>query len=113
MHDAKLRKIDVPARGIRFSLEVGGKEVARAFLYILRNDLHNEPFGFIEDVHVVESHRGRRLASRLIAEVIAEARRNSCYKIVETSRFSRPEVHRLYKRLDFKRWGYEFRLNLT
>lgn len=109
----ELQKADVSARGIRFSFEVDGEEVARAFLYTLHNGLHPEPFGFIEDVHVAEAHRGRGFASRLIAEIIAEARRIGCYKIVETSRFSRPEVHRLYERLGFERHGYEFRLDLA
>lgn len=40
------------ARGIRFSIERDGSEIARAYLYVLKNDLHTAPFGLLEDVHV-------------------------------------------------------------
>jgi hypothetical protein len=49
---------DRPAAGIRFSISNEGREVARAYLYMMTNDLHEAPFGLLEDVYVDESQRG-------------------------------------------------------
>jgi len=69
-----------PAHGIRFSIRGASGEVARAYLYVMSNDLHEAPFGLLEDVHVAESERGGGLGTALVNEVIAaarEARRHS------------------------------------
>lgn len=108
----KIKKKLIKAKGIRFSPEVDGKEVGRAFLYILHNDLHEEPFGFLEDVYINENLRGQGIGTQLLREVINEAKRNECYKIVATSRYARPKVHKLYKQLGFKRQGIEFRFDI-
>jgi len=49
---------NVTCRGIRFSLRFNDKEIGRAFLYIMHNDLHKRPHGLLEDVFVEESSRG-------------------------------------------------------
>jgi GNAT superfamily N-acetyltransferase len=100
------------AEGIRFSVSVDDVEVARAYLYLMHNDLHGEPFGLMEDVFVDESQRGEGLGTRLVNEVIAAAKENKCYKLIATSRDSRPKVHELYRRLGFSDHGREFRINL-
>ena len=38
------------ACGIRFSIRSDAEEVARAYLYVMHNDLHDAPFGLLEDV---------------------------------------------------------------
>ena len=101
----------VAAEGIRFSVSVDGVEVARAYLYLMRNDLHDEPFGLMEDVFVDEGHRGSGLGTRLVQEVVAAAKENNCYKLIATSRDSRPNVHELYRRLGFSDHGREFRID--
>jgi GNAT superfamily N-acetyltransferase len=101
----------VAAEGIRFSVSVDGVEVARAYLYLMRNDLHDEPFGLLEDVFVDESQRGSGLGTRLVQEVVAAAKENKCYKLIATSRDSRPKVHELYRRLGFSDHGREFRID--
>jgi GNAT superfamily N-acetyltransferase len=101
-----------PARGIRFSIRSGDREVARAYLYVMANDLHEKPFGLLEDVFVAESERGGGLGTALVNAVIEAAREARCYKVVATSRASRPKVHALYERLGFANYGLEFRLNL-
>ena len=98
------------AEGIRFSVNIDGVEVARAYLYLMHNDLHSEPFGLMEDVFVDESQRGEGLGTRLVNEVIAAAKENRCYKLIATSRDSRPNVHELYRRLGFSDHGREFRI---
>jgi len=101
------------AHGTRFSISVDGKEVARAHLYLMGNDLHNEPFGLLEDVYVDESQRGKGFGTALVREVVAAAQQARCYKLIATSRTSRPLVHALYEKLGFENHGVEFRMNLT
>lgn len=101
----------LPAEGIRFSASVDGVEVARAYLYLMHNDLHQEPFGLMEDVFVDESQRGEGLGTTLVNEVVATAKESGCYKLIATSRDSRPKVHELYLRLGFSDHGREFRIN--
>jgi GNAT superfamily N-acetyltransferase len=112
MEPTAIEREERPARGIRFSIRNDNGEVARAYLYVMTNDLHAEPFGLLEDVFVAESERGSGLGTRLVTEVIAAAREMGCYKLVATSRSSRPKVHELYERLGFAKYGLEFRLNL-
>jgi GNAT superfamily N-acetyltransferase len=102
----------ISAQGIKLSVEIEGKGAARAYLYIMHNDLHQKPFGLLEDVFVDESLRGQGIGTELINKIIEEAKRNDCYKIVATSRNSRPRVHELYERLGFEKWGVEFRMNI-
>jgi len=101
------------AHGIRFSIDGPTGEIARAYLYVMTNDLHAEPFGLLEDVFVDESQRGSGLGTALVREVIAAAREAGCYKLIATSRASRPKVHALYERLGFENYGIEFRMSLA
>ena len=109
----EIHREELPARGIRFSVRGANGEVARAYLYVMTNDLHDAPFGLLEDVFVAESERGGGLGTALVNEVIAAARAAGCYKLVATSRASRPKVHELYERLGFTNYGLEFRMNLS
>jgi GNAT superfamily N-acetyltransferase len=99
------------AKGIRFSISDGGREIARAYLYLMTNDLHDAPFGLLEDVYVDESQRGSGLGTTLVKAVVAAAEEAGCYKLIATSRTSRPRVHELYERLGFERHGLEFRMS--
>lgn len=96
---------------IRLSVSENGKEAGRAYVYVLTNSLHKEPFGFLEDVFVEESYRGSGLGTKLVTQAIGEAKKAGCYKLIGTSRDSRPEVHRFYERLGFKKRGFEFRMD--
>ena len=79
----------------------------------MTNDLHAAPFGLLEDVFVDESQRGSGLGTKLVQEVIAAAREAGCYKLIATSRTSRPKAHELYRRLGFENHGVEFRMNFN
>jgi GNAT superfamily N-acetyltransferase len=107
-----MNKLSIAANGIRFSLERDGREVGRAYLYLLKNDLHIQPFGLLEDVFVEPDYRGAGVARELLDAVIAEAKR-SCYKLLATSRDdgTRASVHEWYIRLGFVDYGTEFRIN--
>ena len=111
--ETKIDKKKVESYGIKFFVEQNGKEVARAFLYIMNNNLKKEPFGFLEDVFVDESLRGQGIATSLVNAIIEEAKKIGCYKIVATSRHERENVHRLYEKLGFKNFGIEFKMYLN
>jgi len=102
---------EIGASGIKFTIEKEGQEVARAYLYLMKNDLHDVPFGLLEDVFVREEFRGQRLGTQLVQAVIAQAKEKNCYKLIATSRHVRPKVHRLYERIGFNNHGLEFRMN--
>lgn len=101
----------VDAYGVKFSVEEDGKEIGRAYLYVLRNELHERPFGLLEDVFVEDSFRGRGFGSDLVKSVIEDARKKDCYKLICTSRYAKSKVHDLYLSLGFVDHGKEFRMD--
>ena len=111
--ETKIDKKKVKSYGIKFSVKKEGKEVARAFLYIMNNDLRKEPFGLLEDVFVDESLRGQGIGTKILNTVISEAKKIGCYKLVATSRHERTAVHKLYEKLGFKNFGLEFKMYLN
>lgn len=104
---------DVEAKAVRFSVKRDKREVGHAYLYFLVNDLHKEPFGFIEDVFVDEAFRGEGIGEELIAALLELARDAQCYKLIAASRNdgTRQKVHDWYQRLGFRDYGTEFRLD--
>ncbi|MBR9683504.1 GNAT family N-acetyltransferase [Candidatus Woesearchaeota archaeon] len=104
----EIKQEEINASGIKFVIEKDGKQVARAHLFMMHNDLHERPFGLVEDVFVEEEYRGQGLGTQLV-EAIFKVARERCYKLICTSRHSRPKVHALYQRLGFKNHGLEFR----
>lgn len=97
---------------VRISATEGDEEVGALYLYLIKNDSHKEPYGFLEDLFVKEAHRKKGVGSTLVREAIAECKRLGCYKAIGTSRMARKEVHRFYERLGLKKYGYEFRIDL-
>ncbi|MFW5885207.1 MAG: GNAT family N-acetyltransferase [Patescibacteria group bacterium] len=106
------KKEEISVSGIRISInDKEGVEVGRAFLYIMKNDLHQRPFGFMEDVYVKKNARGKGIGKKLIQKVIKTAQEKNCYKLVATSRHSREKVHFMYEKFGFYDQGVEFRMN--
>ena len=101
------------AKRIRSSIDKEGTEIARAYLYILTNDLHDAPFGFIEDVYVNSAHRGTGAGRELLNAVLTRAQAEKCYKLIATSRNdgTKQSVHDWYTRLGFRNYGIEFRID--
>ncbi|MDP2709441.1 MAG: GNAT family N-acetyltransferase [bacterium] len=106
----EIKHKNINAQGIKFFIEDSGREVARAYLYVLLNE-HDRPFGLLEDVFVGEAYRSKGLGGELLKEIIKTAKEKNCYKLIGTSRFARPKVHEWYLRLGFKDWGKEFRMD--
>jgi len=101
----------VDSRAIRYYIEENGQEVGRAFLYLIKNDINDRPYGLLEDVFIEEDFRGRGYGKELIKTVLDAAKVNNCYKLIATSRYARPKVHELYKSFGFVDHGKEFRLD--
>ena len=106
----EINKKEVTAKGVKFFVEKDGHEVARAFLYIMNNDLQKGPFGFLEDLFVSEEMRGQGIGTQLLNTVIAEAKQMGCYKLIANSRHQRAIVHKIYEKAGFKNFGIEFKM---
>lgn len=98
--------------GIRIAIEEDGREVGRVRLYILKNDVHEAPFGFLEYVIIDEAYKGKGLGTILVKKVIELAKEEGCYKLICTSRLGKQEIHSWYEKLGFKKHGIEFRMDL-
>ena len=61
--------------------------------------MHKRPFGLIEGVFVNEKYRSRGIGTNLVQTIIKEAKKKKCYKIILTCRYTKPKVHKLYKKL--------------
>lgn len=107
----ELKSQDIQSKAIRFSLEDNGQEIGRVFLYLIQNELHPVPYGLLEDLFVVESHRNQGVGRQLVEKVIVAAKENHCTKLLATSRHGRDELHAWYERLGFKNHGVEFRMD--
>ena len=109
------RKISVPDP-IRISLTEGGEEMARASVYFLKNELHLGDHAsiaaYLEDVFVNEKYRSRGIGRKIVELAIGEARTAGAYKLIATSREEREGVHEFYKKLGFREYGVEFRMDL-
>ncbi len=108
----EIHNIEKQSVAIKFIAKENGKEMGRAFLYLIYNDLHAEPYGLLEDVFVDATSRGKGIGNELVLAVIHEAKKRGCYKLIATSRTSRHEIHTWYERLGFKNYGLEFRMDL-
>lgn len=97
-------------RAVKITVEENGQVLGRAYLYLIKNDLHPEPYGLLEDVFVEEAARGRGLGTALVRAVVEEAKAQGCYKLVGTSRYERESVHKMYLGLGFKDYGKEFKM---
>jgi len=108
-----LKQTEKTTVGIRIFVEEDGVELGRAWLYLIYNDLHGDPYGLLEEVFVKEDKRGNGVGNKLLEKIISEAKARKCYKIIGTSRMSRDMVHEWYKRLGFREYGLEFRMDLN
>ena len=42
---------DIDAKSIRIMILDNGLEIGRTYIYLMQNDLHDRPFGLMEDVY--------------------------------------------------------------
>ncbi len=105
------KEMKMDAYAVKFTMTEGDEIMGRAYLYIIHNDLHEQPYGLLEDLYVEEAYRSKGLGNQLLGAVVKEAQDKKCYKLIGTSRLAREEVHAWYKKLGFKDYGKEFRMN--
>lgn len=108
----RLSTQNLRSKAIKITLQQDGKEVARAYIFLIFNDLHDKPYALLEDVFVQEEYRGKGLGKRIVREAIEVAKRAGCYKIIATARFTKEWLVPFYESLGLKKWGYEFRMDL-
>lgn len=97
---------------VKITAVENGAVLGRVFLYVLKNDLHKEPFGFLEDLYVEEEYRKKGIGSKLVELAIEEAKKRGCYKLIGNSRQFAGGIHNFYENMGFQKWGFEFRINL-
>jgi GNAT superfamily N-acetyltransferase len=105
-------KKDIPSKAIRIIATQDGQEVGHAYLFLITNALHTEPYGLLEDLKVEEAFQRNGFGPMIVEKVIETAKAEGCYKLLATSRYSRDHVHRMYEKAGFEKQGHEFRLNL-
>jgi GNAT superfamily N-acetyltransferase len=88
------------------------KVVATGMIFYIHVPIRGRSFAFIEGLVVDETTRGQGVGTQMLSEFVNLARKRDCYKIIFTSGFDREEAHQLYEKLGFKKWGYEFRMDL-
>jgi len=107
--DFKFQKIKTS--GIKIKAFDNNKVVGRAYLYLISNELHSNPYGLLEDVFVDENYRHQGIGSNLIQKVIEKAQEIGCYKLIANVRFEKESTQKLYEKLGFRKHGYEFRID--
>jgi GNAT superfamily N-acetyltransferase len=108
----KIKKTVIASKCVKFEIRQGQVQIGRAFLYIVKNDLHERPYGFLEDLFVDENYRSQGLGKRLLFAAVKEAKKRKLYKLIGTSRTFRTQIHKFYEKYGFKKYGFEFRINL-
>lgn len=98
---------------IQFSVKEDGVTVGWAFLVIIKNDRHDEPYAMLENVYVEQEHRGKGFGKALILKAIEKAKELCCYKMITQSRYGKEDVHSLYMKFGFKDHGKNFRMDFV
>lgn len=106
----KISQKPAEASGIKFFIIKDGKEIARAFLYVMRNDIRNDIFGYLEDLFVEEEFRGQGIGTQLVNVVIDKAKQLGCYKLELNTQLENKGAQKLYKKMGFKNLGLEFKM---
>lgn len=104
------KEVKKDSYAVRITVTDKNKEIGRAWLYIIFNNLHKEPYGLVEDVFVDEKYRGKGVGTKLIQAVIKEAKKIHCYKLIANVRNSKKAVCSWYEKFGFKKHGVEFRI---
>jgi len=88
------------------------KIVGCATVLYLPIPAHGKPYALLEGLVVDRNSRQKGIGTALLAKLMEFAKDKDCYKFVATSRFESEDTHRFYEKNRFKKWGYEFRMDL-
>lgn len=95
-----------------FVARLNSTVVGSGITFYLKNPGHDRPFAYLEGVVVDNNYRSKGIGTALSKFAVKLAKKKGCYKIVFTSGMDRTDVHKFYENLGFKKWGWEFRLDL-
>ncbi len=98
------KKIDSTAFKISVKNQRGA-EIGHGYLYLIKNDLHQRPYGLMEDIFVNKQNRGKGSGSQIVKYIVNLAKKQNCYKLIAASRYSRKKVHQFYQKLGFSDHG--------
>jgi ribosomal protein S18 acetylase RimI-like enzyme len=59
-------------------------------------------FGYLDDVFVLEQHRGQGIGAKLMREALNHARKSGCVRVELGTRRDNVQARRLYERLGFQ-----------
>jgi len=104
---------EIQTKAIKYTMKENGEVIGRVSLFLITNDLHEEPYGLVEDVFVNDAYRGKGIGTMLLQHVIDEAKKQGCRKLLAQSRYGKNGVHLLYERLGFTDHGKNFRMDFV
>lgn len=91
---------------------IDGKIIGTATIYFIDVAARGRPYAFLEGLVIHEDHRGNGHGTAFFKKCLDAAKNKDCYKMLFTSGMNRQSTHKFYEKLGFKKWGYEFRMDL-
>ena len=93
---------------------VSDNDIIGAFSLLIMDNLAHKgaPSGIIEDVVVREDLRGLGIGRRMMNFAMYLCKKKGCYKLALSSNLGRESAHLFYERLDFKRHGHSYVVDL-
>lgn len=88
------------------------KIIGTATIYFIEVAARGRPYAFLEGLVIHEDHRGNGHGTAFFKECVEIAKKKSCYKMLFTSGLDRENAQKFYEKLGFKKWGFEFRMDL-
>lgn len=92
--------------------KLDGKTIGTATIYYIDVAAHGRPYAFLEGLVIHEDHRGNGHGTVFFKKCLEISKAKNCYKLLFTSGMDREDAHKFYEKLGFKKWGYEFRMDL-
>lgn len=101
----EIQRREISGVGVKIYATDAIQDMPQTTLYVLRNQLHEEPFGLVVDWDLDQTHEQQGQESSLVEKVVKEAQQRDCYKLVVVSRDSD------FERYGFSNHGKVFKLN--
>lgn len=88
------------------------KIIGTATIYFINVAVRDSSYAFLEGLVIHEDHRGNGHGTTFFKKCLEITKAKNCYKMIFTSGTDRKDAHKFYEKLGFKKWGYEFRMDL-
>lgn len=109
----KIIEREIDPRGVRISInDEAGTEIAHAYVFILCNDFHDDPFAFVGEVMIAKSDRlqEQRIAKELKQKIMEVIKYHCCYEIIACDQNVRTRTRQFYQDMDFVSNGRQLKL---